>query len=188
MEDRKKRYADYLRNYCPELYVGGDHAAWRDQWRHPDDIGLQLRRKTAGSGRESAEIYYPVMRGLYGADVLAARTVGVYFVRLFTQDAQLTEQVLWAIRVCTLAVIPLGVQYEIVDGFTAIGQVKLALTLSFFPEANVFCPHFCDSPFLGSGNGILCRAYFRYFRADGFCSSVFVCDETHFRKAQTGTS
>ena len=73
---------------------------------------------------------------------LAARTVGVYFVRLFTQDAQLTEQVLWAIRVCTLAVIPLGVQYEIVDGFTAIGQVKLALTLSFFRKLTYFVPIF----------------------------------------------
>lgn len=73
---------------------------------------------------------------------VAARTVGVYFVHLFTQDAQLTNQVLWAIRVCTLAVIPLGIQYEIVDGFTAIGQVKLALLLSFFRKAAYFVPIF----------------------------------------------
>lgn len=49
---------------------------------------------------------------------------GGWFVRLFTSDKLIAENALWAIRVCTLSLLPLGVQYEIVDGFTAIGKVR----------------------------------------------------------------
>lgn len=67
-----------------------------------------------------------------------ARLCGPLFVRLFTADPALSEKSLWAIRVCTLALIPLGVQYEIVDGFTAIGQVRYSLPLSFWRKAVYF--------------------------------------------------
>ena len=43
-----------------------------------------------------------------------------------------------AIRICTLFIIPLGVQYELVDGLTAIGQVRLSLPLSFWRKAVYF--------------------------------------------------
>ena len=39
---------------------------------------------------------------------------------------------------CTLAILPLGIQYEVVDGFTAMGQVHLSLPLSFFRKAVYF--------------------------------------------------
>ena len=68
----------------------------------------------------------------------AARVCGGLFVRLFTQDPAVAQQALWAIRVCTLAIIPLGVQYELVDGFTALGQVKLSLPLSFWRKGVYF--------------------------------------------------
>ena len=67
-----------------------------------------------------------------------ARRCGPLFVRLFTTDPALSERALWAIRVCTLGLIPLGVQYEIVDGFTAIGQVRYSLPLSFWRKAVYF--------------------------------------------------
>lgn len=67
-----------------------------------------------------------------------ARLLGPLFVRLFTQNALLTEKAVWAIGVCTLAIIPLGVQYELVDGFTAIGQVKFSLPLSFWRKLVYF--------------------------------------------------
>ena len=67
-----------------------------------------------------------------------ARLCGPLFVRLFTTDPALSERALWAIRVCTLGLIPLGVQYEIVDGFTAIGQVRYSLPLSFWRKAVYF--------------------------------------------------
>lgn len=67
-----------------------------------------------------------------------ARLVGPVFVSLFTSDASLNAQACWAIRVCTLGIIPLAVQYEVVDGFTAMGQVQLALPLSFWRKCLYF--------------------------------------------------
>ncbi len=63
---------------------------------------------------------------------------GPLFVRLFTQDSVVMEQAVRAIRICVLAIIPLGVQYEIVDGFTALGQAQLALPLSFWRKGVYF--------------------------------------------------
>lgn len=67
-----------------------------------------------------------------------ARVCGPLFVKLFTEDASIAPQAAWAIRVCTLAIIPLGVQYELVDGFTAMGCVRFALPLSFFRKLVYF--------------------------------------------------
>ena len=67
-----------------------------------------------------------------------ARLAGPLFVRLFTGEPALAAEAVSAIRVSTLAVIPLGVQYCIVDGFTGMGQVRLALPLSFFRKLVYF--------------------------------------------------
>ena len=67
---------------------------------------------------------------------------GPLFVRLFTQDEEIARISVWAIRVCMLAAIPLGAQYEIVDGFTALGQVKIAFPLSFFRKGVYFAALF----------------------------------------------
>lgn len=63
---------------------------------------------------------------------------GTWFVRLFTDDPEVTSTALWALRVCTLSLLPLGIQYEIVDGFTAIGQVQFSLPLSFWRKLVYF--------------------------------------------------
>lgn len=63
---------------------------------------------------------------------------GGWFVRLFTNDPTVQSNALWAIRVCTLSLLPLGIQYEIVDGFTAIGKVGLSLPLSFWRKLVYF--------------------------------------------------
>lgn len=60
----------------------------------------------------------------------AAWLGGGLFVGLFTGDGAVAEKALWAIRVCTLALLPLGIQYEIVDGFTALGLARYSLPLS----------------------------------------------------------
>ena len=67
-----------------------------------------------------------------------ARTIGVLFVRLFTADPVVAAEALRAIRIFTLAIIPLAFQYEIVDGFTGLGQVQVALPLSFFRKGAYF--------------------------------------------------
>ena len=67
-----------------------------------------------------------------------ARVAGPLFVRLFTQEPELAQEAYEAIKVCTLAIIPLGVQYELVDGFTGMGQVRLSLPLSFWRKLVYF--------------------------------------------------
>ena len=69
---------------------------------------------------------------------LLARLGGALFVRLFTTEPELAAEALSAIHICTLALIPLGLQYAIVDGFTGMGKVQLALPLSAFRKAVYF--------------------------------------------------
>ena len=71
-----------------------------------------------------------------------ARAAGPLFVRLFASDEVVAEKSVRAIRICTLALVPLGLQYEIVDGFTAIGQVRYSWPLSFWRKAVYFAALF----------------------------------------------
>lgn len=73
-----------------------------------------------------------------GLMTLVAWLGGHLFVRLFTDDPAISEKAVWAIRVCTLSLLPLGIQYEIVDGFTALGQVRYALPLSCWRKLTYF--------------------------------------------------
>lgn len=57
------------------------------------------------------------------------------FVRLFTQNASLLGRSVSYIRIYTAAVIPLAVQYVVVDQSTALGQVRLALFCSMFRKS-----------------------------------------------------
>ena len=61
---------------------------------------------------------------------ILAQLAGPLFVRLFTSDVELSKQAFSAIRICTLAIIPLAIQYAIVDGLTGLGQVQYSLPLS----------------------------------------------------------
>ena len=67
-----------------------------------------------------------------------ARLAGPLFVGLFTRSPDLAAEAYSAIKVCTLAIIPLGAQYELVDGFTGMGQVRLSLPLSAFRKVVYF--------------------------------------------------
>ncbi|SFP29613.1 putative efflux protein, MATE family [Oscillibacter sp. PC13] len=67
-----------------------------------------------------------------------ARLAGPLFVRLFTAEPDLAAEAFSAIKVCTLAIIPLGAQYVVVDGLTGMGQVQFALPLSFFRKGVYF--------------------------------------------------
>lgn len=81
---------------------------------------------------------------------ILSRTCGVYFVKLFTQDPVLIEEALRAFKICTLAIIPLGIQYELVDGFTAIGKVNFSLPLSFWRKCVYFAGVFILPLFFGA--------------------------------------
>ena len=69
---------------------------------------------------------------------LLARLGGGLFVGLFTTEPVLAAEALDAIHVCTLALLPLGIQYAIVDGFTGMGKVQVSLPLSAFRKAVYF--------------------------------------------------
>ena len=63
---------------------------------------------------------------------LIANLLPQYFVRIFTQDPEYTSITNWAIRVYTLCIIPLAIEYTVVDGFTGMGIAKVAVSLSMF--------------------------------------------------------
>ncbi len=54
------------------------------------------------------------------------------FVSMFTTDVLLSDLSAWAIKALTIGIIPLALQYAVVDGFTAMGKVGVALYLSMF--------------------------------------------------------
>lgn len=62
---------------------------------------------------------------------LAAQLGSSLFVRIFTRDPIYISKTVHFIRIYTLGVIPLAVQYAIVDGFTGMGIARAALPLSF---------------------------------------------------------
>lgn len=59
-------------------------------------------------------------------------TASPLFVRLFTSDAVLAARSVKYIKIFTLAIIPLAVQYALVDETTAMGHLRLALFCSMF--------------------------------------------------------
>ena len=88
--------------------------------------------------REAQKRIFVLCAVYTGLMMLVAWTCGGVFARLFTTDAGMADQAVWAIRVCSLALLPLGIQYEIVDGFTALGQVRYSLPLSFWRKLVYF--------------------------------------------------
>lgn len=88
---------------------------------------------------KNAQKYIFLLAAAYTALLfILARTAGNLFVRLFTSDPAVASEALRAIRIFTLAVVPLAFQYEIVDGFTGLGQVQLSLPLSFWRKGVYF--------------------------------------------------
>ena len=64
------------------------------------------------------------------------------FVAIFSSDGEVARLAAQAIRIYTLGVIPLAVQYTVIDGFTGMGMMQYALPLSFFRKAIYFIPLF----------------------------------------------
>lgn len=61
---------------------------------------------------------------------LVSRTFETVFVNMFTDNEEVASLSVWGIKVFTLAVVALGIQYALVDGLTALGRTKTALALS----------------------------------------------------------
>lgn len=61
-----------------------------------------------------------------------SQTLSRYFVCLFTQNEEYIDFTVKLIKMYTLGVIPLGLQYSFVDSFTGMGIVRVSITLSCF--------------------------------------------------------
>ena len=72
----------------------------------------------------------------------AGQLLPAAFASIFTKDPQVLPLAVQAIRICTLAVVPLGMQYTIIDGFTGMGMMRYSLPLSFFRKLAYFVPLF----------------------------------------------
>lgn len=64
------------------------------------------------------------------------------FTHIFTPDVEVSALAVQAIRMYTLGVIPLAVQYVVSDGFTGVGMMRYALLLSIFRKIIYFAALF----------------------------------------------
>ena len=69
---------------------------------------------------------------------LISRIMPQYFVRIFTDNPEYGELAVWGIRTFTLMIVPLSFQYVIVDGLTALGMTRIALTMSMIRKSLYF--------------------------------------------------
>lgn len=69
---------------------------------------------------------------------LVAQLIPQSFVLIFTRDPDYVATASQAIRIFTLGIIPMGLQYTIVDGFTGMGVVRASLPLSFWRKGIYF--------------------------------------------------
>ena len=62
--------------------------------------------------------------------LLIAQTIPHLFVRIFTDNVETIQLTSWAIKIYTLALIGVAIQYVVVDGFTGMGVINVAILLS----------------------------------------------------------
>lgn len=70
-----------------------------------------------------------------GLMTVVTYTLSPVFVRLFTQNPELIDRSVGYIKVFTAMILPLAVQYPLVDETTALGHVRLALFCSLFRKS-----------------------------------------------------
>ena len=110
-----------------------------------------------GAGRpdriRSAQKYITLLAVVHCSIMfLFSRTLAQYFVYLFTRNESYVELTVWAIRVYTMGIIPLAVQYEVVDGFTGMGVPSVAISLSMFRKLLYLVSVFLIPVFAGVEN------------------------------------
>lgn len=101
---------------------------------------------------------------------LASHTVSGLFAGIFSGDAEIRTRSVGYIRVFTAMIIPLAIQYTIVDELTALGRVRASLFCSLFRKA-LFLTCICVIPMLAPiQSAFLCEPI-----ADGAGTVVSCC-------------
>lgn len=83
---------------------------------------------------------------------IIARTLSEQFARIFTANLEYIQVTAWGIRVYTIGLFWMAIQYAIVDGFTGMGEVKYAMPLSMFRKAIFFASVFIIPQFVDVTN------------------------------------
>lgn len=77
-------------------------------------------------------VLYSVVDRMYIGKILLRLEIPRYFAGIFTQNEEYISLTVGAIRVYTMGIIPLALQYVVVDGFTGMGVASVAIFLSMF--------------------------------------------------------
>ena len=101
-------------------------------------LGFNYGAKRADRIRKAERHILALCLMFTGIMFVASRLFAPYFVMLFTRDPEYIRLTLEAIRIYTLMLIPLGIQYMIVDGATGMGLSKIAISLSMFRKSIYF--------------------------------------------------
>ena len=110
------------------------HRCWESAAALRPSSQLQLRSSTKRV--RDAEKYSLLLCFAFTTVMfIVTRFLPVHFIRLFTSNAEISRLSVWAIGVFTFAIIPLSLQYVLVDGLTAMERTKTALSLSLFRKS-----------------------------------------------------
>ncbi|EJW99879.1 MATE efflux family protein [gut metagenome] len=104
---------------------------------------------------------------------MAGQFIPSPFVSIFTKDPAVAKLAVAAIRICTLGLIPLAIQYVVVDGFTGMGMMRYSLPLSFFRKLVYFIPLFIFPAYFGAMSTFLAEPI-SDFIAPIVCSLVYL--------------
>lgn len=105
------------------------------------------------------------------AGFVTAQLFPQYFIYIFTRDPEYIEMTKSIIRLYTIGVPFLAIQYEVVDGFTGLGIYKYAFPLSAFRKILYFACVFIIPSFMTIGDVFLCEPISDIIGAA--CSTVF---------------
>ena len=110
-----------------------------------------------------------------GVTMVVTHTLSPVFVGLFTQSPELIQRSVGYIKVFTAMILPLAVQYPLVDETTALGHVRLALFCSLFRKS-VFLACLLLLPALVSAEATFLSEPI----ADAVAATVTTCLFLHF--------
>lgn len=103
--------------------------------------------------RQAFQYVFLLCAGYIGLLWIGVQAAPRIFAGLFLQDSSLIAMAADSVRMYTLTLLGVAVQYALVDGLTAMGKVRYALPLSLFRKAvYIACllllPHFVDISFI----------------------------------------
>ena len=111
-------------------------------------LGYNLGARRPEKILRAQRYIFVIAVGFCALMTLAAQTIPHLFAGIFTKEPEYIAMTARLIRIYTLGTVLLGMQYEIVDGFTGMGVVKIALPLSVFRKVVFFACIFILPRFL----------------------------------------